>query len=149
MTDKQRQSKNGKKLTSSLVQLSIAFIFGCLSSATILLNVKLSAHDVAPNLLGLETRNSNELSVVHAQRSSFHSLQDIRILIAIAAFDFSQLPHFEEVIDSYQDLCVTGASKVDMVIHATGKEFVRSQLLATNGGMLIYFPFPHLQFPIQ
>jgi hypothetical protein len=46
-------------------------------------------------------------------------LQDIRILIAIAAFDFSQIPHLEEVIDSYQGLCVTGASKVDVVIHAT------------------------------
>lgn len=56
-----------------------------------------------------------------AQPSSLSSLQNIRILIAIAAFDFSQLPHFEEVIDSYQDLCVTGASKVDMVVHATGK----------------------------
>ena len=46
-------------------------------------------------------------------------LQGQRILIAIAAFDFSQLPHLEEVIDGYQELCVTGASKVDVVIHAT------------------------------
>lgn len=42
-----------------------------------------------------------------------------KILIAIAAFDFSQIPHLGEVLDSYQDLCVTGASKVDVVIHAT------------------------------
>jgi hypothetical protein len=43
----------------------------------------------------------------------------IKIIIAIAAFDFSQIPHLEEVLDAYQDLCVTGASKVDVVIHAT------------------------------
>ncbi|KAL3927187.1 MAG: hypothetical protein SGARI_005391, partial [Bacillariaceae sp.] len=46
-------------------------------------------------------------------------LQDTRILIAIAAFDFSQIPHLEEVLDAYQGLCVTGASKVTLVIHAT------------------------------
>jgi len=43
----------------------------------------------------------------------------MRILIAIDAFDFSQLPLLEEVLDAYQDICVTGASKVDVVIHAT------------------------------
>jgi hypothetical protein len=46
-------------------------------------------------------------------------LQGLKILVAIAAYDFSQIPHLEEVLDSYQDLCVTGASKVDLVIHAT------------------------------
>ncbi|CAJ1945487.1 unnamed protein product [Cylindrotheca closterium] len=51
--------------------------------------------------------------------SSGSSLQGLRILIAIAAFDFSQLPHLEEVLDSYQDLCVTGATQVDVLIHAT------------------------------
>mmetsp|Transcript_32859 Transcript_32859/g.79873 ORF Transcript_32859/g.79873 Transcript_32859/m.79873 type:complete len:513 (+) Transcript_32859:97-1635(+) len=46
-------------------------------------------------------------------------LHGLRILIAIAAFDFSQIPHLEEVLDSYQDLCLSGASKVDVVIHST------------------------------
>jgi hypothetical protein len=36
------------------------------------------------------------------QQSSHSSLQGIRILVAIAAYDFSQLPHLEEVIDAYQ-----------------------------------------------
>lgn len=40
-------------------------------------------------------------------------------MIVIAAFDFSQLPHLEEVLDAYQDLCVTGTSKVDVIVHAT------------------------------
>ena len=33
--------------------------------------------------------------------------------------DFGQIPHLEETLDAYQDLCVTGASKVDIVVHAT------------------------------
>ena len=46
-------------------------------------------------------------------------LDGIRILVAITAFDFSQIPHLEEVIDSYQDLCVTSVSKIDIVIYTT------------------------------
>jgi len=45
-------------------------------------------------------------------------LSDLRILIAIAAYDFSQMPHLEEVLDAYGDLCATGAY-VDVIIHAT------------------------------
>lgn len=58
------------------------------------------------------------------ESQSYSSLQNVRILIAVAAFDFSQIPHLEEMLDSYQDLCVTGASKVHMVIHATGEFLV-------------------------
>eukprot|EP00531_Pseudo-nitzschia_arenysensis_P007505 CAMPEP_0116137848 /NCGR_PEP_ID=MMETSP0329-20121206/12460_1 /TAXON_ID=697910 /ORGANISM="Pseudo-nitzschia arenysensis, Strain B593" /LENGTH=444 /DNA_ID=CAMNT_0003632777 /DNA_START=167 /DNA_END=1501 /DNA_ORIENTATION=- len=46
-------------------------------------------------------------------------LMGTKILIAIAAYDFSQIPHLGEVLDAYQDLCLTGASNVDVVIHAT------------------------------
>ena len=46
------------------------------------------------------------------------SLRDVRIIVAIAAFDFNQIPHLEEVLDSYHDICVGGAI-VDVVIHAT------------------------------
>lgn len=50
--------------------------------------------------------------------SASSSLQGLRILVAIAAFDFNQIPHLEEVLDSYHDICVAGA-KVDVVMHAT------------------------------
>ena len=46
-------------------------------------------------------------------------LQDKRILIAIAAYDFSQRVFLEEVLDGYHDLCVAGAAQVDVVLHAT------------------------------
>ncbi len=43
-------------------------------------------------------------------------LAGLRILIAIASYDFSQFPLLEEVLDSYQDACVAGAH-VDLYIH--------------------------------
>ena len=55
-------------------------------------------------------------AVSNAGRGS--PLQGLRVLVAIAAFDFSQIPHLEEVIDGYHDLCTAGAV-VDVVIHAT------------------------------
>ena len=45
-------------------------------------------------------------------------LYGLRILVAIAAFDFSQLPHLEEVLDGYGDVAAAGAI-VRIVIHAT------------------------------
>ena len=65
------------------------------------------------------TEKNGEEAAVTARSSSTNPLDGVRILIAIAAFDFNQIPHLGEVLDAYQDLCVTGASKVDVVIHAT------------------------------
>ena len=45
-------------------------------------------------------------------------LRDLRILVVIVAFDFSQLPHFEEVLNGYHDVCMAGAH-VDIIVHAT------------------------------
>jgi hypothetical protein len=42
----------------------------------------------------------------------YGSLYGTRILIAVAAFDFSQIPHLEEVIDAYQ-----GESMIRYHIH--------------------------------
>lgn len=111
-----RQLKFPKAMTPSVILVLLSFLFGCLSSTTILLNVNLAAHEVNPAMPGLGMDHSTELSMGLSKMSP---LQNIRILVAIAAFDFSQVPHFEEVIDAYQDLCVTGAAKVDVVVHAT------------------------------
>lgn len=46
-------------------------------------------------------------------------LQQTKIMVAITAFDFSQIPHLEEVIQSYHDLCIAGSPQVDVFIHAT------------------------------
>ena len=45
-------------------------------------------------------------------------LRDLRILVVIVAFDFSQLPHLEEVLNGYHDVCIAGAH-VDVIVHAT------------------------------
>jgi len=50
---------------------------------------------------------------------TFNILQDLKILVAIASFDFAQVPHFEETLDGYHELCVAGAKVVDVVIHTT------------------------------
>ena len=70
-----------------------------------------------PSVTSSSQRQSIGLTPPHDSLSPA-SLRDIRILVAIAAFDFNQIPHMEEVLDSYHDICVAGAV-VDVVIHAT------------------------------
>lgn len=50
--------------------------------------------------------------------STKNILNGKNILVAIAAFDFSQIPHLEDVLDGYRDVCESGA-RVDVVIHTT------------------------------
>lgn len=61
--------------------------------------------------------NSNEIISATGLESE-SPLKDVKILVAIAAFDFNQIPHLEDVLDSYHDIAIAGA-KVDVVIHAT------------------------------
>ena len=64
-------------------------------------------------------------------------LDGLRILVAIAAYDFSQLPHLEEVLDSYNTLCAAGAY-VDVFVHSTVAypvtliDLLNSRLVCTN-----------------
>jgi len=85
----------------------------------LVVNSRLAALNNPYSLPSLEVRKVDESTARKMQQIRFGSLQNIRILIAVAAFDFNQLPHLEEVLDSYQDLCVAGASKLDIVVHAT------------------------------
>ena len=83
-----------------------------------------SAHEVVPR------RTSSSVSPEHHINASApwwtdHAsttpsvLQGLRILVVLVAFDFSQIPHLEEVLDSYHDLAVAGAAHVHVVIHST------------------------------
>jgi len=45
-------------------------------------------------------------------------LSEKSILVAIASYDFSQIPHLEEVLDGFRDVCEAGA-KVDVFIHSS------------------------------
>eukprot|EP00980_Cylindrotheca_fusiformis_P018018 scaffold5756_cov99-Cylindrotheca_fusiformis.AAC.2 len=115
-------SENRQCAVSRLI-IVLAFLAGCILSASLSLVVFMhgssssnsNKNDPAPITRYMENKNL-PAAITELQHSS---LRGLRILVAIAAFDFSQMPHLEEVIDAYQDLCVTGATKVDVVIHAT------------------------------
>ncbi|VEU40465.1 unnamed protein product [Pseudo-nitzschia multistriata] len=103
-----------------------AFLFGCIVTTTIILNfvtltnAPFQTAEGGPIISSLEVPKAlPDASPTDATVATKNPLVGQRILIAIAAFDFSQIPHLEEVLDAYQDLCVTGASKVDVVVHAT------------------------------
>jgi hypothetical protein len=66
----------------------------------------------------LDSDTSHNQQTKDAPLSVQSVLKDLRILVVIVAFDFSQIPHLEEVLDTYHDVCVVGA-QVDVVIHAT------------------------------
>ena len=131
-----RQSKHQTIFTAV-----IAFLFGSILTASVVLNVKVHWHasttigdQSSPSTVGAPLA-SRDATTSKTQRqvlldtplppskltADTHQsvLQGTRILIVIVAFDFSQIPHLEEVIDSYHDLCYAGASSVDVVIHAT------------------------------
>eukprot|EP01082_Thalassiosira_pseudonana_P012783 g11486.t1 g11486 contig5:978954-980618(-) len=59
-----------------------------------------------------------ELASSSSSSSSSSLLAGLRILATIASYDFMQLPHLEEVLDGFQDLCYAG-SMVDLVIYTT------------------------------
>ena len=46
-------------------------------------------------------------------------LSDVRILVAVASYDFNQIPHLEELLDGYHDVACAGAAAVDVVVHTT------------------------------
>jgi hypothetical protein len=131
-------SKSKRETVATIyIAVILAFLCGCFLSTTFVLNwvvhqndkadVDCCNHDhdgpsqyqrvISMNDPILEYRKDDP--VTGKVSSSSSPLQGIRILIAIAAYDFSQIPHLEEVIDAYQGLCVTGTTKVDVVIHAT------------------------------
>ncbi|KAL7555562.1 hypothetical protein ACA910_013038 [Epithemia clementina (nom. ined.)] len=71
----------------------------------------------------LPWNNNNNNSTLFSS-SSFSSstkrvLEGVRVLVALVAFDFSQIPHLEEVLDSYFDLAIAGTALVHVVIHTT------------------------------
>lgn len=114
--------KHDARQSAQNLRQVLAFTLGCVVTAMMILNAQIGTvipeqplPMPAPNL-----RTANEVlapqSIQHQGEASV--LDGKRILVAIAAFDFSQLPHLEEVLDGFHDLCVAGAY-VDVFIHAT------------------------------
>lgn len=139
------ESSGSKSLTNKIMIAITGFVFGCLLSTMIVLNYVTIANSPSGfpdgNIIRAEEpllRNNNDRRVVSfvdappvvkdpadlistntKLSTTANRLIGKRILVAIAAYDFSQIPHLGEVLDSYQDLCTTGVAKVDVVIHAT------------------------------
>ena len=132
--------------SKAILKQSCIFLLGCALTTTVFLNSRILAHpqtSAIDNQL-LQTRQqqqqqqkierSQELEAntlsnrrVQTNSTSFRSNDDallsllsgIRVLVAIVAYDFSQLPHLEEVLDTYADLCVIAHSHVDIVVYST------------------------------
>jgi hypothetical protein len=108
---------------------TVTFLFGCLLTASVVLNVKVNSVDPhqqhrlhPPPLLEQKAVASSSTSAVSAGRnplSSHDAIKGVKILVNLVAFDFSQIPHLEEVLDSYHDVCTAGAGRVDVMIHST------------------------------
>lgn len=128
---------SAKKSTLRLLWIAIsAFLLGVLFSASVLLNYKLNTADTSHlyshrcfggasqpsgvELDGALSMKDRSILIVETEKNDDAGsiLRDLQILVVIVSFDFSQLPHLEEVLMGYHDVCVAGAY-VDVIIHAT------------------------------
>eukprot|EP00591_Stephanopyxis_turris_P002338 CAMPEP_0195510948 /NCGR_PEP_ID=MMETSP0794_2-20130614/3442_1 /TAXON_ID=515487 /ORGANISM="Stephanopyxis turris, Strain CCMP 815" /LENGTH=479 /DNA_ID=CAMNT_0040638471 /DNA_START=245 /DNA_END=1684 /DNA_ORIENTATION=+ len=118
------------KPSYSFIRVVTSFFLGCVLTGTLILNSKFAsmsqtmhlpinaASKLSPSKL-INNVPSLPLSPSGITNDDSMSVLDgVKILVAIASFDFSQIPHLEEVLDGYFDLCLSGA-KVDVVIHTT------------------------------
>eukprot|EP00554_Chaetoceros_debilis_P002364 CAMPEP_0194083032 /NCGR_PEP_ID=MMETSP0149-20130528/8384_1 /TAXON_ID=122233 /ORGANISM="Chaetoceros debilis, Strain MM31A-1" /LENGTH=499 /DNA_ID=CAMNT_0038765329 /DNA_START=76 /DNA_END=1572 /DNA_ORIENTATION=- len=143
---KRQQVKKRSKcsLVHYFISLIISFMLGCVLCMTVLLNrealrnddILSSTHHQLNNGIHLppgfsQQTSTSTLTPTSSQQMKIASSVDVasagggrggvvlaglRILVAIASYDFSQFPLLEEVLDSYQDACVAGAH-VDLYIH--------------------------------
>lgn len=158
-----RTRQGSSKSSSSAITLVLGFLIGCVVCTTVILNVNFAGAPEPSPALGVHSMAdcvnmkqaasaivANDAEKQAPQRvdapSDPSTLDGVKILVAIAAFDFAQLPHLEEVLDAYLDMCVAGA-KVDVVIHATVPypvtliDLLNSRLTCTN-------PSPRADFTV-
>jgi hypothetical protein len=139
-----------KEKSQSILLLVCAFLFGCVISGSILLNLKVTSDTEQNTYLpppeawgnynvrggGIGERRTVTLDVPEESKDSPDDagdasgegneieegsgsiLRNVKTLVAITSFDFAQIPHLEEVLSAYHDVCVAGAH-VDVVIFTT------------------------------
>jgi hypothetical protein len=120
-----------------------AFLLGSILTALIILNIQLhdsgtaAASTTSAAAIASSAQSSSSVicsdrrivedgdgssSSVSSSSSSSSSvasiLNGLKILVVIASYDFSQIPHLEEVISAYHDVCAAGAL-VDVIVHTT------------------------------
>mmetsp|Transcript_28629 Transcript_28629/g.78638 ORF Transcript_28629/g.78638 Transcript_28629/m.78638 type:complete len:495 (+) Transcript_28629:356-1840(+) len=111
-------------LPPTIVIAVLSFLLGSIVSASLLLlHLQLPTSDVTTRTVGNAVPSHPRISAQSSSSSNINTttaavLENLRILVVLVAFDFSQLPHLEEVLDAYHDAAVAGAT-VDVHIHAT------------------------------
>jgi len=108
-----------------LLSMLISFLIGCMLCSVVMLHTHISqSHEEGVTPITAAKSNFVHPSASQVKVTGNKGLQGLRVLVALASFDFSQFPLLEEVLDSYQDVCVAGA-KIDLYIHTvvpyTGK----------------------------
>ncbi|KAL3936834.1 MAG: hypothetical protein SGBAC_007932 [Bacillariaceae sp.] len=100
----------------------LILLLSSIFTATVILNSQNFEQDSDKSnevSFSINQRPTPPLSIPTTSATQEASILDgARILVAIVAYDFSQAPHLEEVLDGYLDLCAAG-SWVDVVIYAT------------------------------
>lgn len=119
---KRQENRASKACSRNFVNQICTFILGCALTALFFLQTQFLLHqndlsrtsvvalnqDVSPKVISTDIKDPSISSV----------LDGVKILVAVVAYDFSQIPHLEELLDSYFDLCSAG-SKVDVVVYST------------------------------
>lgn len=114
----------------SVVSNIVSFLLGCfLCTSLMMWWVSWRTEDVSGSSSSSRIRQGRftllpqDQALREGSSSSSHRVENIlqnqRILVALASFDFAQFPHLEEVLSSYRDLCEAGAAQVDIYIHTT------------------------------
>lgn len=130
-----RGSKISQSLFSETIKYALSFLLGAALCTSILVFFKFEGQYHTLRQQPHTTSDSLISSVTISKRDTF--LSGKSILVAIASFDFSQIPHLEEVLDGFRDVCEAGA-KVDVVIYSTEPypvpfiDMLNSRLKCTN-----------------
>mmetsp|Transcript_16378 Transcript_16378/g.24141 ORF Transcript_16378/g.24141 Transcript_16378/m.24141 type:complete len:481 (-) Transcript_16378:84-1526(-) len=127
-----RHNKDDSRVSSQTTILALAFTLGCMFSSIMIINFQVgitTIRDEGPRSSALlSSLDKSKIRRTTLPTSKLlHSFPDSqptsvldgqRVLAVIASYDFSQIPHLEEVLDGFHDLCVAGA-RVDVHIHTT------------------------------
>ena len=108
------RTKSGRLVT---IKDFVVFLFGCTVTAFVVLQSNIP---VPNNELPMDPQPvmSSRIKNENLPPSTPSSLNGLKVLVAVVAFDFSQVPHLEELLDSYYDLSA-GGSVVDVVVYST------------------------------
>jgi len=119
-------SKRNRTSTRAVLQNVASFFLGCFVCTSWFINTNTMLNEPQavflekptlekspmlhePKTILLEKARLETPQIVATEAQPFSKLHGVRILVAIASYNFAQLPHLEEVLDSYHDLCLTRA----------------------------------------